>query len=123
MKIKLDENMPDDLAELLRSFGQGVATVAEENLSGAADPVILQKATEEDRMLMTFDLGFADVRRFPIGSHGGMVVFRFHDQRWSAMKEPVERLLASGLLQKLRQGLAIVDETRVRFRVSRESDK
>jgi hypothetical protein len=30
---------------------------------------------------MTFDLDFADVRHYPPGSHGGIVVFRLHDQR------------------------------------------
>lgn len=35
MKIKLDENMPVALAELLRSAGHDVETVRDENLSGA----------------------------------------------------------------------------------------
>ena len=116
MKIKLDENLPHDLAKLLRSSRYEVSTVAQENLSRADDLVVFQKASEEDRLLMTFDLGFADIRKFPIGSHGGIVVFRLRDQRWSVMKGPAQRLVESGLLEKLKQGLAIVDETRVRFR-------
>ncbi len=121
MKFKLDENLPEDLADLLGSFGQDVATAAKENLSGADDLVILKEAIAEGRLFLTLDLGFADIRKFPVGSHSGIVVFRLHDQRWSAMKKPVERLMKSGLLAQLKQGLAIVDETRIRFRLPRES--
>jgi hypothetical protein len=65
---------------------------------------------------MTFDFDFADVRHYPPGSHGGIVVLRLHDQRWSSMQGPVSRLLAAGSLDGLASGLAIVDETRVRYK-------
>ena len=116
MKVKLDENLPASLAELLRSFGHDVSSVVEENLSGASDAQIVRAATKEGRTLMTFDRGFADVRRYPPGSHGGIVVFRFRDQRWKALRGPARRLAASGLLERVGRGLAVVDAERVRFR-------
>ena len=116
MKVKLDENMPMALAELLRSRGHDVSTVPEENLSGVEDSFILTRATEETRLLMTFDVDFGDIRSFPVGSHAGIVVFRLHDQRWAVLKEPAERLLTSGLLDRLQHGLAVVDESRIRMR-------
>ena len=116
MKIKLDENMPHDLAELLGASGHDAATAVEEGLSGADDQAVLKAAAREDRLLMTLDVGFADIRKYPIGSHGGIVVFRLHDQRWVVMQQSAQRLIASGLLKKLERGLAIVDESRVRFR-------
>jgi len=77
----------------------------------------LEAATAEDRVLMSFDLGFADIRRYPPGSHTGVVVFRFKDQRWKTWQKPLRRLVSSGALTGLRRGgLAIVDEDRVRFR-------
>jgi len=114
MKIKLDENMPLSLATLLRSAGHNASTIPEENLSGGADPDVLRTATKENRLLMTFNADFGDVRAYPVGSHAGVVVFRLHDQRWTALKEPAERLLISGLLEHLEHGLAIVDENRIR---------
>lgn len=119
MKIKLDENMPQDLADLLGKSGHEAQTVAEENLSGADDSSVSKAATEEGRLLMTFDLGFANIRKFPPGSHAGIVVFRLHDQRWAILKGPAQRLIESGLLDKLAGALAIVDETRTRFRLIR----
>ena len=74
MKIKLDENMPADLAAMLREEGHDVADVVEEGLGGADDPPVLKAATDEQRILITFDLDFADIRHYPPGSHGGIVV-------------------------------------------------
>ena len=116
MKIKLDENMPHALAELLRTAGHDVETVPDENLSGEEDGVVLRSATDEGRILMSFDLDFADIRSYPMGTHAGIVVFRIHDQKWAVLKEPAERLIASGRLERLSHGLAVVDEKRIRMR-------
>ena len=119
MRIKLDENMPRALAELLRSAGHDVSTVPEEALSGADDPPILRKATSERRALMTFDTDFGNIRNYPLGSHAGIVVFRLHDQRWAVLKGPARAIIESDLLERLHQGIAIVSETRVRVRTPR----
>jgi predicted nuclease of predicted toxin-antitoxin system len=116
MKIKLDENLPTALAELLRAAGYDAMTVADEGLGGGKDPNLLQVATSENRVFLTFDLDFADIRQYPIGSHAGIVVFRLHDQRWVMLEQPTQRLVDSGLLGHLQGGLAIVDESRIRIR-------
>jgi len=116
VKIKLDENMPAALNEALHLAGHDVTTVHDENLSGIEDPVILQEAAREARLLMTFDVGFGDIRSFPLGSHAGIIVFRLKDQRWVVLKEPVMRLISSGIVHRLRGGLAVVDEDRIRIK-------
>ncbi len=123
MKFKLDENLPTALTELLRAAGHDVMTVADEALSGSNDPKVLQAAASEGRMLLTFDLDFADIRRYPIGSHAGIVVFRLRDQRWAALEQPARRLIESGLLDRLQSGLAIVDESRVRIRTKKRAPR
>ena len=116
MKIKLDENMPVALANLLRNSGHDSVTVPEEGPSGIDDPELLETAVSERRILITFDSDFCDIRQYPIGTHAGIVVFRLTDQRWSQLKEPSQRLIDSGILERLHGGLAIVDETRIRIR-------
>ena len=108
--------MPADLATRLRAEGHDVTNVVEEGLGGTKDPPILKAAANEGRILVTFDLDFADIRRYPPGSHMGIVVFRLRDQRWKTLEVPVDRLLASSSLANLEKGLAIVDETRVRYK-------
>jgi predicted nuclease of predicted toxin-antitoxin system len=116
LKFKLDENMPADLATLLQDYGHDAADVFAEGLAGASDPPVLSAAAREGRVLLTFDLDFADVRNYPPGTHAGIVVFRLHDQRWQAMEGLVKRLLAQKTLEGIAQGLAVVDESRVRLK-------
>jgi predicted nuclease of predicted toxin-antitoxin system len=116
LKFKLDENLPADLGTTLRGQGHDVLDVVNEDLAGEDDPPIIKAATEEGRILMTFDLDFADIRQYPPGTHSGIVVFRLHDQRWRTLEGPAKRLLTESNLNKLEQGLAIVDETRVRYK-------
>lgn len=116
MKVKLDENMPAAMIELLRGAGHDPATIAEEALSGSGDEEVIKTASAEGRVLMTFDVGFGNIRAFPLGGHAGVVVFRLHDQRWAVLKDPARRLLESGVLPRLNRGLAVVDESCIRVR-------
>jgi predicted nuclease of predicted toxin-antitoxin system len=116
MRIKLDENLPEGLATLLRSAKFEVATALEESLSGAKDTALAEAAKREGRLLMTYDVDFADIRRHPPASHAGIVVFRLQDQRWRVLEGPARRLVESGLLERLHGRLAIVDEARIRTR-------
>jgi predicted nuclease of predicted toxin-antitoxin system len=116
VRFKLDENMPADLATLLQGEGHDVDDVVAEGLAGDDDPPVLAAATREQRILVTFDLDFADIRHYPPGSHAGIVVFRMQDQRWTTLEGPARRALTDSNLNTLEQGLAIVDETRIRFR-------
>jgi predicted nuclease of predicted toxin-antitoxin system len=123
VKFKLDENMPADLATCLREAGHGVADVGGEGLGGEDDPSVLAAATAEERILLTFDLDFADIRHYPPGTHAGIVVFRLQDQRWRTLEGPVVRLLAGSQLADLEKGLAILDETRVRYKRPKKKDE
>jgi len=53
-----------------------VATAKEEGLLSTPDTVIARQAAAEGRMVYTLDVEFADARRFPPGSHPGIVLFR-----------------------------------------------
>ena len=64
MKIKLDENIPGAVAELMRAREFDVDTVLEESLGGRSDPDVLAAATAEGRLLLTLDRGFGDVRSY-----------------------------------------------------------
>ncbi len=115
--VKLDENMPNALVEFLNFNGYKADTVKDENLSGSDDHDVLNAATANQRILLTYDADFANTREYPPGSHSGIVVFRLRDQRWASLKEPIRRIVESGTLRKLGKGLAIVDEFRIRIRI------
>lgn len=78
MKIKLDENLPLQLALLLKELGHDVRTVHDEQLVGHADAEIWHAAQKESRFLITQDLDFSDSRAFAPGKHRGILVVRLH---------------------------------------------
>lgn len=76
MKFKLDENFGVRTQSLFLEYGHDVHTAAQEGLSGAADHDIYAVSRAESRCLVTLDLDFADVVRFPPHLTGGIVVIR-----------------------------------------------
>jgi predicted nuclease of predicted toxin-antitoxin system len=76
MRILADENVPGIAVATLRDQGHDVSWIREES-PGAEDITILAKATEEERLLVTFDKDFGELafrRRVP--SPQGIVLFR-----------------------------------------------
>jgi predicted nuclease of predicted toxin-antitoxin system len=76
MRIKLDENFSTALVELLRKNGFYAESVLEERLSGAADEDLYAKCQEEERCLITLDLDFSNIVRFPAEGTEGIIVIR-----------------------------------------------
>ena len=76
MKFKLDENIPVDLARVLGGLGHDVDTVPQEALTGRPDSVIWACTQEAQRLLITQDLDFSDIRRFAPGTHNGILLVR-----------------------------------------------
>ena len=65
MRIKLDENLPAILVDVLAEFGHDAETSPSEGLTGKKDEDIWQAAMMFGRFLITQDLDFSDIRRFP----------------------------------------------------------
>src|SRR5437870_10830788 len=65
MKVKLDENLGTRLQAEFRAAGYDVATVAGERLSGANDHRLFDICGTEGRILVTLDVGFGNLLRFP----------------------------------------------------------
>jgi predicted nuclease of predicted toxin-antitoxin system len=76
MKLKLDENLSRHLKPELIELGHDVLTAADEDLLSRPDTEIARAASHEHRMLLTLDIEFADLRKYPPGSHPGVILFR-----------------------------------------------
>ncbi|MGH9117559.1 MAG: DUF5615 family PIN-like protein [Acidimicrobiales bacterium] len=102
-------------AEDLRRAGHDVDTVHDENLSGAADPVVLRAATTEGRVLVTIDLDFANPLRFPPNETAGIAVLRVRDRPGRRDLDAVVSQFITALAKADVTGrLWIVEPTRVR---------
>jgi predicted nuclease of predicted toxin-antitoxin system len=65
LKLKIDENLPNGCAGILRGEGFEADTVTDERLTGAEDSAIAFKAQREGRVPITLDLDFANIRAYP----------------------------------------------------------
>ena len=116
MRLKFDENLPTGLAAELTGRGHDADTVIDEGLDGQPDPVVVAAATETGRMLVTLDRGIGDLRRYPPGSHAGVLVLRPASQDPASVLDLVDRLLQAHGLDDLAGCVVIVEPRRVRIR-------
>ena len=116
MKFKIDENLPIEVAQLLREAGHDVYSVHEQGLVGAKDQVLAEACQSENRAIVTLDTHFADIRTYPPGDYSGLVVLRLTHQDKPHVLEVMNRALKLFSSETLEGKLWIVDEKRVRVR-------
>jgi len=114
--FKLDENLPLEVADLLRADGHDVTSVLDQGLGGEPDPKILRACSAEKRALFTIDTDFANVLEYPPADHAGIVVLRLARQDRASVLAAVERIRDRLLEEKLDGKLWILEESRVRIR-------
>lgn len=105
------------MVRVLRAANYEAEDVREIGLRGGTDQDVFARAQELGAVLLTGDSDFANILRFPLGSHAGLIVSRIPDD------VPVATLNAE-LLKAIRElqsedlsgALVIVEIGRVRIR-------
>jgi predicted nuclease of predicted toxin-antitoxin system len=116
MSIKLDENLGRSAAEFLIAAGYVADRVHDQGFSGASDQEVWRRVCAEGRFLITLDLDFSDVRRFPPGSHPGILLLRPRSNGRDAVLEVLRRVVHEQPLESLAGCLAVADPVRTRIR-------
>ena len=116
MKFKLDENLPVELVSDFVQIGHEVHTVFEEELTGAANRVILQAAHNEGRILLTLDKGIASIRDYPPELLSGIVLFRPEASGRGAVLHFIRERLSEVLELEPHARLIVVGPSRIRIR-------
>jgi predicted nuclease of predicted toxin-antitoxin system len=112
-RFKLDENLPEAARELWRTAGHDAATAREEGLAGADDGKLLTAATGENRVLVTLDQDFANVRRYDPADTAGVIVLRLHNQTLPIIRRAIVRLADLLSREPVAGRLWILDESRL----------
>lgn len=76
MKIKLDENLSRHLKSRFNNLSHEISTVDDEGLLSKPDSFVASVCKSEGKMLLTLDLEFGDLRKYPPGTHPGIILFR-----------------------------------------------
>jgi predicted nuclease of predicted toxin-antitoxin system len=116
MKFKVDENLPVEVAELLREADLEASTVVDEGLGGGSDTQVISICQSEKRVLVTLDTDFGNIGIYPPKEFDGIIVLRLKRQDKPYVLEMFSRLIPLLLTEPLAGNLWIVHEKRIRIR-------
>jgi predicted nuclease of predicted toxin-antitoxin system len=118
MRFLIDANLPRSAVALLVGFGHEVDFARDIGMASAPDEEIALRAKETSAALLTRDLDFADIRRYPPSQYAGIVVLRLADDATAVeIVAVIERFFKEHqFLDALKGRLVIVESDRVRFR-------
>jgi predicted nuclease of predicted toxin-antitoxin system len=112
--IKLDENLGERGRQLFVGAGHDVATVADQGLSGAADPRVIEVCGSERRCLVSLDLDFSNPLVFPPQAYAGIAVLRPRRVTPDEVDSTVKTLIAALARDSIEGKLWIVERHRIR---------
>jgi predicted nuclease of predicted toxin-antitoxin system len=116
MKFKLDENLPLEAMGVFQSAGFDTTSVLGQELGGEPDRKIAAVCRKEQRILVTLDLDFADIRTYPPSHSSGIIVLRLAKQSKLDVLALMKRLVTTLQTTPCQKQLWIVEQNRIRIR-------
>jgi predicted nuclease of predicted toxin-antitoxin system len=114
--VKVDEDLPRQVADLFAERGYHAVTVVMQGWQGLPDDELWPRVQREKRWLVTADKGFADLRRYPPGSHAGILLFRLDAESRRGYLELTQVVLERLDLSSLAGALIVVTRRGIRIR-------
>jgi len=116
MLFKIDENLPIEIAELLSRAGHDAKTVHDQRLQGIEDSILIKKCDSENRILVTLDTDFSDIRAYPPQEHQGVIILKIGNQSRKHVVKVFQTVLRLINREPIEKRLWIVEETMIRIR-------
>ena len=114
--VKLDEDLSPLVGEALETAGYVAATVRGQGWGGLKDAELWPKVCAESLLFITADKGFSDIRRFPPGTHPGILVRRPDRESIVEYRTLVEAVLAKHRLESLAETVTVASPRSIRVR-------
>lgn len=115
LRLLADENVYREIVQRLKTTAFDIWSVQDLGRAQAPDSEIVRIAQKEDRILLTFDRDFGDIRYLPQVAPG-VVLLRFRQTPIEEIAERVEEVLTDLGEQGLRGFLTVVTPLHVRRR-------
>lgn len=116
MNLLIDHCVSQRTVEFLRHLGHDILTLKELGKEKAKNSEVLRFAKETDRVLVTENRGFGDIRKYPPHQYQGIILLRVRNPAIrSANHRTLETFLNSTHRDALR-GVIHIDTGRVRLR-------
>ena len=116
MRVKVDEDLPTAISQLLRAAGYDALNVLEQRMGGWKDVEVWKTVQAEQRFLVTADKGFGDIRVYPPGTHAGVLILRPDEDGIRPMVELIQQTLNAYTLDILVGTVTVVTPRGVRVR-------
>ena len=116
MKFKVDENLPLEIADLLKSANHDAVTVTDQGMTSADDDTVIDICLKEERVLVTLDLDFADILVYPPKQYAGIMVIRVGVQEKYHIIDTFRQAIPLIGQEAIKQRLWIIEERYVRIR-------
>jgi len=116
MRFKIDENLPIEIAGLLLDSGHDAKTVNDQLLQGADDSFLIERCGRENRIIITLDADFSDIRAYPPSDHEGIIVLRVGNQSKTHIIKVFRNILPLFDREPIKNRLWIVEENMIRIR-------
>ena len=114
--MKIDENLPAEVAEAFLEAGHDARTVPQQGLGGFLDPIVMRHCRAEGRCLVTLDTDFGNVRAYPPALLPGVIVLRPRRQDRAAFVRLAKQVIRVSGRRSPRGALWVVQEERIRIR-------
>lgn len=99
---------------MLGGLGHDVDTVPEEELTGRPDSDVWACTQEAERLLITQDMDFADLRRFAPGTHNGILLVRLDSPSRQELTDRVGGLFLNEPVEEWRGAFVVVTDRKLR---------
>lgn len=116
MKIKVDEDLPRLALQILQDAGYDALGVIDQEMGGWPDTELWHSIQAEQRLLITADKGFGDIRSYSPGTHGGVLVLRPTQDGIRPLIDLLGRVLENVELASLVGTVTIASPSNIRIR-------
>jgi predicted nuclease of predicted toxin-antitoxin system len=115
LKLYLDQMLHLDVAQALRDEGHDVVRASEVGQARSDDQEILQKAIDENRILVTLDEHFGDWVVLPLSKHPGVIRLKVHPTTSKNIIELLIPFLRNHSHRQFKDRLIILSKSRAKW--------
>lgn len=116
MKLLLDQNICKEPLEFIRGLKIDAISTREIQLERADNKEILAVAKELDRIIITFNFDFSDIRSLQPGTNPGIIFLRIEPQTMEIVHPILKHLFSTIKWSELKNALTVVTNSKIRVR-------
>ncbi len=116
MRFLLDMNLPPAIADRLRDAGHDAIHAREAGYGDLPDHDIFERAAEDRRIVVTFDLDFGEIVALTRSAASGVVLLRLRRLRASNLWDRLRTAITEAGDALEAGAIVLVEDTRIRIR-------